>query len=865
MAQTLFMKHLYLLTFLVFGYMVSFGQCIGSPQLLTARFSKIEFFDDTHGIAFGMGTMIVTDDAGESWQFVELPTVSREVETLEDFALLDENTAIISGYGNTLIKTTDKGITWSFIDVSVEQPVNFTGLSFVNSTIGYLTGYTDTTLDGYNGQRYNFKTTDGGETWQQIAVFPGSEFNIYSGINIKYIDELNGFAWSGDYIYKTQDGGISWVQMQNPTAGIEWGTLSIGDIKFSANGYMVMSFGDTSAVFYVSEDTGITWDKIETLSWQEGVFVSDPVFDIVGNTLCIAASAGDNNYEKSFIKYDLESQLFTSSFISSTMGYQSCVKMINENLGFILDRGFVFWFDDPGRKIFKTVDSGSTWVEKDSFSMFTPNDENNIKIHHNGGNVYTMSKQDGTGEYFSSFYVYTSTDNGTTWQQVAFEASVAGILLRAEGNYISYLRNTSITNGAEGRSLYESYDLGQTWEVSTFQNPYDDGINAYTQPEENILVFGYAYNLAFSHDKGQNWGDIITLPVVEDVTFYDVRVKSPQVIYACGRANGWPTVYDYYLYKTTDSGQTWQQVVMIPDNNGEDLGVIGGATIIGNEIAFVSTGGNTYFLVNLLDNTYQQIDFTNVLSGGSQVYVPDGAITFINDDIWLFKNYDYTDGYYMSLTYDHGQTWSEVPCVICGENIEYNIFTGKLLTYGASSGAERFETGFATAPHISGSGQVNTDATETYVATGDDSLEWEWVLDSGGEMEVSGDGQSVSIEWTEPGTHLLKIRSINECGNSPYNEYYITVTESLLTDVNIQNNITLYPNPFKDQLHLSVSDLTGDTSTVKIVSLSGALLYEEKLSNNNLTLTGLDKFSSGIYILMLENGTNSYIQKLVKK
>jgi len=855
------MKHFYLFAIVLLFSIFCYGQCIESPQLLNARFSKIEFFDDTHGIAFGMGTMIVTDDAGENWQFVELPTANREIETLKDFALLDENTAIISGYGNTLIKTIDKGNTWNFIDVSIEQPVNFTGLSFINNTTGYLTGYTNTTVGGPDGERYNFKTTDGGETWQQVEALAGTEFNFYSYINIKYIDELNGYAWSGAYIYKTQDGGASWTQMQNPTTGVEWDTLLIGDIKFSDNGYMVMSFGDTSAVFYVSEDAGITWSRIEALTWEEGLFISDPVFDIIDNTLCVVASTGNSNYEKSFIKYDLESELFTTSFISNTMLYQNYVRMVNENLGFILDRGGVFWFDDPGRKIFKTVDSGSTWTEEDSFSMFTPNSQNNIRILHNGENVFTMSKQDGTGEFFSNFYVYTSADNGATWQQVAFEASVAGVLLRAEGNYISYLRNTSITNGAEGRSFYESYDLGQTWEVSTFQNPYDAGNNLYTQPEENIIMNGNIYSLVFSYDKGQTWGDPITLPVVENVTFYDIKVKSPQVMYSWGKADGWPAVYDYYLYKTINGGQTWQQVVTIPDNDGQDLGVNAGTTVIGNEIAFISTGGDTYFLVNLLDNTYQEIDFDNVLSGGDQVYVPQEALTFINDDIWLLKSY----GDNMLLTYNHGQTWNDVPCVLCGEKVNYNIFTGKLFTYGPSSGAERYETSFATAPRISGPQQVSIEAIETYAATGDESLEWEWVLESGGEIEVSGDGQLVNIEWTEPGTHLLKIKSSNECGNSAYNEFYVTVSVPMLIDNPTENVLMSYPNPFKDKIWIDAEGVEGESSTVQIFALNGTLLYEQTYRTHNIVITGLDLLSSGLYLLTVENVNGKITQKILKE
>lgn len=81
-----------------------------------------------------------------------------------------------------------------------------------------------------------------------------------------------------------------------------------------------------------------------------------------------------------------------------------------------------------------------------------------------------------------------------------------------------------------------------------------------------------------------------------------------------------------------------------------------------------------------------------------------------------------------------------------------------------------------------------------------------------------------------------------------------------MSDDNIQNNITTYPNPVVDVLQIQ-----SETKVLqyKIVSMQGAVLKEGKPNENNIDLSPL---VSGIYFIQMtdENGQNK-MQRIVKK
>jgi hypothetical protein len=77
-----------------------------------------------------------------------------------------------------------------------------------------------------------------------------------------------------------------------------------------------------------------------------------------------------------------------------------------------------------------------------------------------------------------------------------------------------------------------------------------------------------------------------------------------------------------------------------------------------------------------------------------------------------------------------------------------------------------------------------------------------------------------------------------------------------------QIRATVYPNPFDD--HIVISGIS-ETAKVSISDLSGRTIAEYVNISNNQTISNLEKLTSGVYFLKIEEGKNQFTQKLIKK
>ncbi len=78
--------------------------------------------------------------------------------------------------------------------------------------------------------------------------------------------------------------------------------------------------------------------------------------------------------------------------------------------------------------------------------------------------------------------------------------------------------------------------------------------------------------------------------------------------------------------------------------------------------------------------------------------------------------------------------------------------------------------------------------------------------------------------------------------------------------------ISIYPNPFEDELVLSLESLNSDLNLV-IVNTLGNKVFETKineLSKSNTITINTSEFESGIYIILVHNNTESWTKKLIK-
>jgi photosystem II stability/assembly factor-like uncharacterized protein len=186
------------------------------------------FFDPQNGIAIGDPTedclsIILTKDAGNSWQKLPCDKLPKLIEGEAVFAASNTNIAvngsnawiITGGKQSRVLHTSDKGKTWSITSTPLVYGTESTGgysIAFTDAKNGIICGGDYTKKQGNLNNKVI--TTDGGKTWQLVAN--GKDPGYISCV--QYVPNTNGkelFAVSTEGIYFSNDSGISWLKVNN--------------------------------------------------------------------------------------------------------------------------------------------------------------------------------------------------------------------------------------------------------------------------------------------------------------------------------------------------------------------------------------------------------------------------------------------------------------------------------------------------------------------------------------------------------------------------------------------------------------------------------------------------------------------------
>lgn len=224
----------------------------------------------------------------------------------------DDSVAWICGKEGTLLLTTSGGKAW--IDKSGNQVIGNVDIisvfaSDADNVLCTASPVTDTTTNEVT--TYIYRTTDRGNSWVKVFSQKGTTgngiFMFDSRRGIFYANPLNG-KWQ---IWLTDDGGASW-----DSTGVRvmaGNSAESGRINafFGDQDYRVFRFGTNNSRYYETKDLGKTWKTV--------------VIPGSGNINAIAFSADSGNATQ----YGLVG----------------------------------------GTKLFRTVDSGSTWQDLSSFAL----------------------------------------------------------------------------------------------------------------------------------------------------------------------------------------------------------------------------------------------------------------------------------------------------------------------------------------------------------------------------------------------------------------------------------------------------------------------------------------------------------------
>ena len=195
--------------------------------------------DSQYFICAGEGNKIlISSDGGNIWQ-----EVTTDFYNMIDIDFINSSTGyLLNEY--FIIKTTNKGINWTYIDAG---PYTKTNVDFINELTGFVSG---TDVGDQSPVAYVNRTTNGGVNWNHYQMY-----DIGISRNVKFFNQDTGVAFVCNRIHYSTNGGVNWSQ--RPYIIECFNSLS----SFSFNSHISFGF---SGKIYKTNNCGVSW--IEQLS-----------------------------------------------------------------------------------------------------------------------------------------------------------------------------------------------------------------------------------------------------------------------------------------------------------------------------------------------------------------------------------------------------------------------------------------------------------------------------------------------------------------------------------------------------------------------------------------------------------------------
>lgn len=227
----------------------------------------IAFANATNGsiIALGsIGCTLRSTDGGATWAWNWCEPMGTQYHGAYDIQYLDQTTGYMFGYGHTqffdgtVFKTTDGGQNWNNISGNIpKQPMEYGQM--VDANVGFAGSY----LFGHDNL---YRSIDGGTTWDSLDV-KGMEIT-----GVHFLNAARGFACTNTgKIYETNDTATTWNEVA------DFPGEDLNDIVFRDNQVGVaVGF---NGIVVKTIDGGNTWNTVSFSSPFSGGLIRVRAFD----------------------------------------------------------------------------------------------------------------------------------------------------------------------------------------------------------------------------------------------------------------------------------------------------------------------------------------------------------------------------------------------------------------------------------------------------------------------------------------------------------------------------------------------------------------------------------------------------------
>ena len=439
------------------------------PSGTTAELRSVVFPTSQVGFAVGgNGVILRTQDGGETWQ----TRASGTTRALHAVSFPDANTGYVVGVDGTVQKTTNGGTGWTSSAEGAWQMYGYTlsDVSFRDANNGLVRGFSP-----FEGKNAVFRTTDGGETWEEdawadttidrevygIAALSGGRgvgvgYGIYGRnsagaweewssaatrsplYSAFFVSNSLGFAvGSGPTILKTTNGGGAWRRISLPSglsaspfgnlqavhfvdASVAYASGYPGIILKTTNGGETWSQqasgqeGWLGPIFFEDANTGLVFAEDTVLRTTNGGATWTPSQLPLSTAYGAARTPSGTIFavgDSTVIKSTDGGATWTSSKVPLTAGFGLTFGL--QEVAFPTEAtGYATAFSFSGlTQVFKTTDGGATWANTNP-QFINPGIMDDVAAL-----VFVNAT---TGYAVGGLAPWKTTDGGASWAQEDF-------------------------------------------------------------------------------------------------------------------------------------------------------------------------------------------------------------------------------------------------------------------------------------------------------------------------------------------------------------------------------------------------------------------------------------------------------------
>jgi len=361
----------------------------------------------------------------------------------------EKNSSRSSYSGNGIYKSSNGGKNWEYLGLDDSHHIGRIVLHPDNSDIIWVASLGH--LYSENSDRGIYKSIDAGKTWNKtlfvnnrtgaidIVIDPSNPDILYSAMW-----EKDRKAWDfdgsgiGSGIYKSVDGGSSWLEVSGGTSGFPdtRGTGRIGlDISISNPNiiYAILDNQDRKPKDEDVSNEGLTKDSFREISEEDFLKISDKELD---------AFLKQNRFPREYDAIKVK-ELVRNGMISP----YALVEYLEDSNSMLFDTPVI------GAEVYSSKDSGVTWKKVNE-------DELNILYFSYGyyfGEI-RVDPQDPAKLYVLGVPLLKSIDFGKTWESIDFDNMHGD----HQALWVNPNRSGHLIAGNDG-GLNISYDDGENW------------------------------------------------------------------------------------------------------------------------------------------------------------------------------------------------------------------------------------------------------------------------------------------------------------------------------------------------------------------------------------------------------------------